>query len=94
MVDFRISKAVEEEILEKANEKWLFMYTFSPPIEIYTSVKSSLNLRVIRGIFWGISALQKDLRSYGYARFLRLDLPQNPCLAGRQVLSPYPSFKR
>ena len=51
------------------------------------SVKSSLNLRVIRGIFWGISALQKDLRSFGYARFLRFDLPQN-------LLPPYPSFKR
>ena len=37
--------------------------------ELWTSVKSSLNLRVIRGIFWCISALQKDSKSYGYARF-------------------------
>ena len=42
------------------------------------SVKSSLNLRVIQGIFWGISALQKDLRSFGYASFLRFDLPPKP----------------
>ena len=47
-----------------------------------------------------------SFRDYGYALpivigILRLELPQNPCLAGRQaclparqVLSPYPSFKR
>lgn len=49
------------------------------------SVMSSLNLRVLRGIFWGISALQKDLRSYGYARFCALTYLKIYCRLTRHL---------